>query len=291
MALKFFFIFIGSFLACSIVLVAIVKQFAEGFSISGKKPIVFGSLSSIIISGAAYLSTYFNDDNLFAIFWFFTGIFLIFGIIHIVFFHKKYFYSNKDNKDKVLFGEILFCLALIFFTVAVFSSLQYFLKDRGFLFYPMLMSLLAFFIPLTVLHTFEAAYNIPATEFSVWQYPIHNPIELPDEKAGEKVLVIAFEIAKKKTDPVKTNFRAKGPETMKLGDLYYHFINDYNDAQSETPIEYAENDDIAYEWWFRVKKRWYQFRRILDPELSVRENRIKENSIIICERIENHECK
>lgn len=288
MALKFFCIYIGSFLAFSIVLIAVTKQFAEGFAASGKQPIVFGSLSAIVISGGAWLCTFVND-NLFPIFWFFTGIFLLFGIIHIVFFHKKYFYSNQENKSKVLLGEILFCLSLIFFTIVIFSSLQYFLKDKSFLFYPMLLSMIAFFIPLSVLKTFEAAYNIPAAEFSVWQYPVNNPIELPDEKAGEKLLVIAFEISKKKTDLAKTNFRAKGPETMKLGDLYYHFINDYNDAQSETPIEYADDDFTAYEWWFRLKKKWYQLNRILDPELSVRENKIKENSIIICERIVNME--
>lgn len=176
----------------------------------------------------------------------------------------------------------------MFFTIVVFSSLQYFLKDESFLFYPMLTSMLAFFIPLSVLHTFEAAYSIPSAEFNTWQYPINDPIELPDEKTGEKVLVIAFEIAKKKTNTVKTNFRAKGPETMKLGDLYYHFINDYNDSQSETPIKYADdNNPIADTWWFRVKPKWYQLQRILDPELSVRENKIKEDTVIICERIED----
>ncbi|MEO6328780.1 MAG: TssN family type VI secretion system protein [Ginsengibacter sp.] len=286
MALKFFCIYIGSFLAFSIVLVAIAKQFAEGFSASGKKPIVWGSFSSVVISGGAYLSSLITD-HLFTVFWFFTAIFLIFGIIHIVFFHNKYFRSNKEDKNRVLLGEILFCISLMFFTIVIFSSLQYFLKDKSFLFYPMLMSMLAFFIPLSVLNTFEAAYSIPAAEFNIWQYPLNDPIELPDEKAGEKVLVIAFEIAKKKADMVKTNFRAKGPETMKLGDLYYHFINDYNDVQSETPIRYADDDLTTHEWWFRVKPKWYQLERILDPELSIRENRIKENTIIICERIEN----
>ncbi|MEO6843523.1 MAG: TssN family type VI secretion system protein, partial [Ginsengibacter sp.] len=172
--------------------------------------------------------------------------------------------------------------------IVVFSSLQYFINnDKSFLFYPMLMSMLAFFIPLATLHTFNAAYSIPSAEFAVWQYPVNNPIELPDESPGEKILVIAFEISKKKGDRIKTNFRAKGPETMKLCDLYYHFINDYNDSQSETPIVYAENDNSTYEWWFRRKKKWYQKNHIFDPELTIRENKIKENTVIICERNEN----
>lgn len=286
MALKFFLIFIGGFLTSSIVLIAIVKQFAEGFSAGGKKPLAAGGLSSMFISVLAYLSVSITH-HLFTVFWFFTGIFLIFGIVHIVFFEKKYFYSDNGNKNKVLFAEFLFCLALLFFTIVVFSSLQYFINNgKSFLFYPMLMSMLAFFVPLAILHTFNAAYTIPSAEFPLWQYPLHDAIELPDEKPGEKILVIAFEISKRKADPIKTNFRAKGPETMKLCDLYYHFINDYNDLQSETPIVYAENDYTTYEWWFRRKKKWYQTNHIFDPELTIRENKIKENTVIICERNE-----
>ena len=85
MALKFFCIYIGSFLAFSVVLVAIAKQFAGDLSADGKKPVVLGSLSSILISGGAFLSTLFTD-YLFSVFWFFAGIFLLFGIIHVAFF-------------------------------------------------------------------------------------------------------------------------------------------------------------------------------------------------------------
>jgi hypothetical protein len=61
-------------------------------------------------------------------------------------------------------------LALLFFVVVVFSSLEYSLKQK-LPFFPMLMSMLAFFIPLTVYYTFDAAYNIPASIFSVMALP------------------------------------------------------------------------------------------------------------------------
>ena len=284
MLIKFFWIYIGSFFACSVALIFMVKNFADSFASKSKKPILWGGLASTGISGGAYLATYITD-HLFTIYWVLAFIYLFFGFIHVIFFHKKYFSSNKNNKNRVIIGEILFAMSLILFTVVVFSSLQYFLKDKDFLFFPMLISMLSFFVPIVLLYTFEAAYKIPLPVFATWQYPIHAPIELPDEKANEKILVIAFEIAKKSSDNIKTNFRAKGPEGMILGDLYYHFVNDYNDAQSETPIEYADSQQNPQEWWFRVKPKWYQSQRILDPELSIKENHIKENTIIICERI------
>jgi hypothetical protein len=61
------------------------------------------------------------------------------------------------------------------------------------------------------------------------------------QKPGEKQLDIGFRIAKNTTD-VKDLFPGAGPEGMPLGELYYHFINDYNDTYSETTIEYVSAD-------------------------------------------------
>ena len=284
MLIKYFWMYIGSFFACGVALLFMVKNFAEGFG-GSKKPVVLGSVSAVGFSGGACLATYISD-HLFTVFWIFAAIFLLFGIIHLVFFHKKYFYSNNNNRGKVFWSEIIFGVAMIFFVVVAFSSLQYLLKgDKSFLFFPMLMSLLCFFIPMLIFYTFEAAFKIPAPVFTTWRYPVDSPIDLPDEKINEKLVVIAFEIPKKLDDERKTNFRAKGPETMQLGDLYYHFVNDYNEFHSETTIDYVDKYQEPIEWWFRVKPKWYQRNRILDPGLSIYDNKIKEDTIIVCERI------
>ncbi len=64
MAIKFFLLYIGSLLACSIILLNIVKQFAEGFAGSGKKPVIYGTFSSVVASVAAYGCTYASDHLL-----------------------------------------------------------------------------------------------------------------------------------------------------------------------------------------------------------------------------------
>lgn len=281
-----FLVFIGSLLACSIALAVTVKKVSEGFAVSGKKPYVYGTLSAILTSVAAYLITYIST-NPFQTYWFFGGLFLLFGIIHILFVHNRYFYAYKVKENKVLLAEVLFSLSVILFAIVVFASLQYFIKDKDFLFYPIVTSALLFFVPLLVLHSYKAAYNIPGAVFPTWQYPLHKEILLPEESINEKVLVIGFEIAKKNSDEKKTYFRAKAPETMKLGDLFYHFINDYNDLHNEKVIEYTDNEVEPFEWWFRRKPKWYQFEKILNPELSVRENGITENTVVTCERIAN----
>lgn len=285
MANNIFFAYLGSLLACSIALFTLTKKFVEAFDASGKKPVVYGSLSSLIASLAGYASTYITN-NLFTVFWVLAAIFLLFGVLHLLIVHKKYFQQKEVNNTKVFIGELFFAMSVILFTIVVFSSLQYFLKDNGksFLFYPMMMSTFAFFIPVLVMQTFEAAYNIPAPVYNTWVYP-DRPINLPEDDPREKLLVIGFEIAKKKTDLKRTYFRAKAPENIYLGDLYYFFINDYNELQSETPIHYLNEKDEPYEWAFRLKTKWYQGQKILDPSLTVKDNGIKENSVIICVRV------
>ncbi len=282
MAIKFFWMYIGSFFACSIALVFLVKSLSAGFAGNTKRPLILGSLSAIVGSGAAYFATKISD-HLFTVYWILAAIFLLFGILQMLLFHKKYFTVRDAQSSKLFFAELMFAFSMVFFTIVIFSTLQYFLKDKSFLFYPMLTSLLVFFIPALVYKTFNAAVSIPPANYPTWSYP-QNPIELPDEKPNEKLLVIAFEMQKKSSDGRRTNFRAKGPEDMPLGELFYHFMNDYNEVQSETPIEYLDKSGEAQEWGFRLKPKWYQPHRVLNPAETIRNNEIHENSIIICER-------
>lgn len=284
-AKSFFLVYLGSLLVCSIVLFTLVKQFAGAFAASGKKPVVYGSFSSLIASLGAYAATYITK-NLFTVFWIFAAIFLSFGIIHMVLNHKKYFSKEGATSAKMFVGEVIFAMSVVLFAILIFSSLQYFLTDEGksFLFYPMMMSTFAFFIPVLVWQTFEAAFNIPPPQYPTWLYP-EKRIDLPEDDPREKLLVIGFEIAKKITDSKRTYFRAKAPESIYFGDLYYFFINDYNEIQSETPIQFCDSSEAPCEWVFRLKTRWYQGMKIVDPSLTVKDNGIKENSVIICERV------
>jgi hypothetical protein len=286
MLINNFLIYIGSFFAASISLAVLVKKITPGFEVSGKRPFVSGFVSSALVSIGAYLTTLVSRDQ-FKLFWLLGGLYLLFGILHTSFFHKRFFISHQYNRGKTFLGEIIFGLSLVFFTVVVFSALQYFFRDKFFLFYPLLLSGFMFFVPLLLLKSFEAAYDIPGTVYQTWEYPLYQPIELPDETSYDRLMVIGFEIAKNTRRKKRTYFRAKAPEGMKLGDLFYHFINDYNDLNTETTIEYSNGGSEAYEWWFRAKTKWYKGKQVLNPNITVRENKIRENTVIICERLQN----
>lgn len=282
MALKYFLIFAGAFLASSIVIMALVKPLSSSFGNYGKKPWLFNILASAIASGIAFATTYITQ-NLFVTFWILSSVFLVLGIIVVLMVHRKYFKIRHDNWTKQFFAELLFFTSILLLSVAIFSSLQYFIKDRDFMHFPMLLSLLFLLIPFLLMHTFDAAISIPEPHHTFWQYPVQTPIELPDEDESERLYVIGLEIPKKSTDRERTYFTVKAPENMKLGDLFYHFINDYNEVQSETPIQYI-NGAAAEDWTFRTKPKWYHFSKMLNADLTIKYNKLKENSVIICER-------
>lgn len=284
MALKYFITFLGMLFAGATALWMLIKSFAAAFAAQGKKPLIYGIVSGLIAGLAAFGAAWVVDD-VFTLFWVLSGIFLVQGIVHMALMHAKFYKTKEDTFWKLFTGELMFALCVVMITVLVFAAAEYFLKDKSFLFYPELMSVLFFFAPLLFYHAYRAALFIPAATFPTWLYPTGRPLDPPDEVEGERLLVIGFEIAKKNTDGKKTYFRARAPEGIGLGELFYHFINDYNELQSETPIQVIDAHNEPYEWWFRIRPKWYQGQRILHPAETMRENGVRENTVIICERM------
>ena len=133
--IKFFLVYLGVFFVIAVTLLVLVKPLSESMASSGKKPTVYSIVSAIIVSLIAYVSKFVSDYT-FATYWIISGIFLLFGLIHVRLIHKKYFSPGVES-NKVFFGEILFGFSVIFFVIVIFSSLQYFLSgDKEYLFYP-----------------------------------------------------------------------------------------------------------------------------------------------------------
>jgi len=265
-----------------IVFAALANSLARGFSISDKKNVFILLLTSILNSVVLFAITYLSDDP-YIIFWIFSGIYLIFGIITVLINHEKFVPEANEKIYVVTIAEIFFTISIALFVTIISSLLQFYLKDKTFLFFPVACSAIAFLLPLFFVYTFDAAANIPPTDFLVWEYPSKR-IDPPAEGVNENMVVIGFDIAKRAQDK-KTSFRAKAPENIILGELFYHFINEYNEEKSETPIEYLNQKKQPIVWWFRLKPKWYQFNKVLDPSLRIRDNFIKENSVIICEQL------
>jgi len=267
----------------TIALVMLAKNISQAFgSISRKDNLALlfiGILNAVILFSITYLVV-----EPFSLFWIYSFIFLLFGIVNVVFAQNKFEARPDEKKFIVGLGNFFFNLAVVFFVCVISSLLQFYLKDRAFLFYPVMCSGLAFLVPVCFSFTFDAAVNIPPTDYTVWEYPLSQHIDPPDESDNERLYVIGFDIPKRIGDK-KTSFRARAPENIILGELFYHFINEYNEEKGDTLIEYLDAGKKPIVWWFRLKRKWYQRNIVLDPSQRIRDNHIRENSVIICEQI------
>ena len=286
MTTKIFSIIVSLSVVMGIGFIIAAQNISRSFASFGKKPVVIGLLTAILTAASVYLATTLIDDS-FSLFWVMMTIFLLFGTIHMGFAHRKFIYQNETERTKVVGAELLFVLAIMLVAAVIFSGVQYFFISKNFLFYPLVLSAFIFVVPFLLHYSFEAAFSIPPPVYKSWVYPVNNPIDPPEDNPNEKLLVIGFEIPKKLTDNAKTYFRAKTPESICLGDLFYHFINDYNELQSETPVQIVDNRQEPLIWYFRLKRKWFQRNKVLDPTITIRENKVRENSVIICEHFIN----
>jgi hypothetical protein len=281
--LKNFLILIGCLLVGAIILVVVSARLCSALTVSGKKLFGYGLLLVLFTAFISFGLSYAVGDP-FTLFWLMGIGYLIAGIVHTRYVQSCYHSRVSVGDFQLLLITSVLGLALVAFSVILFSALQYFFLDASFLFYPVLFCTLLFFVPLFTWQSFLAAYVIPETAYPTWQYPLHDAPAYPEDISRDRILVIGLEMAKVPGDLRKTYFRAKVPETMKLCDFVFHFINDYNERHPNTPIAYMDADYEADGWIFHTGGNWRKGFGVLNPEFSIRENEVQENTVIFCER-------
>jgi Type VI secretion system, TssN len=208
-------------------------------------------------------------------------VFLLLGVLNI--YHMP-FYLGWAKGENTFWIKVLFSIILCLFGFMFFIIVFKWVNVEGYQ-YIAGSSIIFFLIPSFVYQTFLKAVEMPPKIFTQWLYPINVTMLEPDEEKLKNMLVISFEFQKKIDEKHFTNFRAKAPSDMDFGQLFYYFINDYNDRHPNGKIEYADKSREPYGWIFYKKPKWYNISTsYIDSEKSFYANRIKENDIIVCKR-------
>lgn len=191
----------------------------------------------------------------------------------------------KWTGDDAFWAELLFAIALML-VGCICYIMVYRIVNREGLDLIMATSVIAFMIPFFVYYTYKYAIAIPPKIFRGWEYPAHVQLQEPDETKLKNLLVISFEFQKKGEDKYYTNFRAKAPLDMEFGELFYYFINDYNERHPNGKIEFLHDSREPHGWIFFKKPKWYTIQTsYIDTDKTIFLNSIKENDVIICSRI------
>ena len=206
---------------------------------------------------------------------------LIIGILHVAFAPSALpWYKVQPFNLQLLY--IISILFLAFF----FSNLS--LTDLQKQQLPLVwyISLLWFLVPILLNRTVEELLKVPPKEFKLWYYPVNQNIDDPSDEELENPIVISFIFKKNQHSNELTTFRAKAPVGMKIGRLFYFFINDYNDRHPEGSIPYLDDNNEPYGWIFKkVRSRLFGLTEVIDPDSSVYSNEIRENDLLYCRRL------
>jgi Type VI secretion system, TssN len=211
----------------------------------------------------------------------FQAYFLLLGSAHVYYMRQQLRWTGDE---KAFYAELIFTLLLAVFGSICFLLIYHALNGNG-LEYIMAASILFFIIPFFFYYTFLKATGIPPKVLKEWFYPYQQEQEEPDESKMKNLRVISFEFQKQSTDQSITNFRAKAPVDMELGQLFYYFINDYNERHPNSRIQFINTRGEPNGWIFYKKPRWYSMiTGYVDAEKTIFNNNIKENDVIICSR-------
>lgn len=265
----------------SVILGLLARKIRSSFKPFSRKAVLY-LLSALLLFGLTALVIapgFFKSYT--GYFIFFQVLFVLYGSLH-VYLMKKMMAWGRDERS--FWPDVLYSL-LIMAAGAIVFALVYRLVNREGLELPMMCAVLFFIVPVFVVHTFRKAMEIPPKVLKQWHYPVHHPVEDPDENKLKNLLLISFEFQKKSDDAWFTNFRAKAPTDMELGMLFYYFINDYNERHPQARIHYINGNGEPYGWMFYKKPRWYTILTgYMDADKTIFVNSIRENDIIVCAR-------
>jgi Type VI secretion system, TssN len=209
-------------------------------------------------------------------------IFLALGFLHLR--DQKRYLKWAGQPDSFWF-ELIFAFAITAFGYLTFSLIFRLVNREG---YEFLLATSTFFFMAAFLiqKTFNLAISIPPKVYRTWSYPVLESVADPDETRLKHMMVISFEFQKKATDKYFTNFRAKAPVDMFFGELFYFFINDYNERHPGERIQFVNDKNQPYGWIFYKKPKWHTvFTKYINTDLSFFINSIRENDVIVCVRV------
>lgn len=201
----------------------------------------------------------------------------IVGSLHAWLFEKLIPLENRIT------GRILFTFAVCFFGFGlILMSFKLFYHSP----FPSIYFLPAFtFVaPVFVSIAFSFFVKIPMKIYKEWHFPAPGTLSDPSDSEMANPIIVNFEICKRINDS-KTDFKAKAPRGMELGKLFYFFIMDYNSRHPDNPILIEDSDHKTYKWSFSIMSGIIKGKNHLDPDISVADNKLKENTSVICERI------
>jgi hypothetical protein len=182
------------------------------------------------------------------------------------------------------YAGVFFVLANAFLGMIGFALVYHYFSPTGLApWYA--MCVLPFVLPQFLSTAFGLYRAIPQEIHKVWYFPLHaDPVDY-DNIDTTTIYMLELEYSKSINDPRITNTKLRAPVSMKFGDWFRSFIENYNYKYESDPIQYTNFDETPLGWIFYTKPSALGKSRYIDPDMTIAENKITEKNIIQAKRV------
>ncbi len=202
--------------------------------------------------------------------------FLITGIIHYLLGNKLFKWKDDSKIPFILFTIIFAAFGSIVFLYTVkylgIGGMEIFLWSGA----------LFFVLPYTFISLIESAFDVPTAMYDKWYFPDKRKISNPDKEELRNPILITLELVKEPGGPT-SRIKVKAPENMTFGKFFFHFVNDYNLHNPQSPIAVNDTNGNNFGWGFYTKPGLLQGWKSVRTENTILHNRLKESQVVICE--------
>ena len=256
--------------------------------IKGKTLIIYILLAGLCLALPGLLGF---SGNMFNPYWYLFSMLFCFslGILHVNLINKHLNDSNCQFWFAMLFESIVTVTCILFGAYLFYLIFNWISPFEG---YALMAatSISVFAIPLAFYYCYIQYINIPFDIYKTWQYTKGNPAIDFDKIEFKTLLLLNLELTKSITDGLKSRINAKAPsDGVSVGDWFYRVLDDYNHKYPNSPIHLQDHEYEPYSWIFYTKKSIFHFRKFIDFDKTMHENRITEHTTIICKRVINNE--
>jgi len=229
--------------------------------------------------------------NLFNPYWYLLAmsLYLLLGVLHVNLVSTYFSDSSKPWWFMLLFESLVTVTLMLLGAYLFYLIFEWISPFEG---YALMAttSLIIFIIPLSFYYCYIQYIAIPFEIHKTWQHTTTN-VKFDFERIDLKTLLLLnLELTKTVIDGKRVRIDAKAPaEGVSIGDWFYRVVDDYNYKYPNSTIHLINPSGEPYSWIFYTKKSIFHFRRFIDFETSIRKNKIKTHTTIICKRVIDNE--
>ncbi|MEJ7769103.1 MAG: TssN family type VI secretion system protein [Chitinophagaceae bacterium] len=186
----------------------------------------------------------------------------------------------RFHKHGTLGNNKFIFTVLLSLVITVVLLILYFLTDSNMI-RMAYASACSFLLPYTIQQSWHPYTNVPEKRFKVW----YNSDLVMDTRTTVFLnsLPVRISVTRKYFDITDELYEVTVPGHVPFGKYFNQFVIEKNKSNT-TSIECFDQEKKPYGWQFYIHRLGGLSKQFIDPDLSLRENNLRDNSIILAKR-------